>query len=178
VRQRKNDDAVEIIAQLSALLRLAIDRTGLQEIPLQQEVEFIQRYLDIEHVRFGEKLRVVFDLEPAALGALVPNIVLQPLVENAIKHGISLRTTPGTVRLAASRKSNRLHIEIVNDGPERAVAPEAAPATGRKPGIGLPNARAQLGKLYGGDYQLEITRQPVGVTVVSLDLPWREAPAA
>ncbi len=178
VRQRKNDDAVDIIAQLSALLRLAIDRTGLQEIPLHQEVDFIRRYLDIEHVRFGDKLRVDFALEPAALGALVPNIVLQPLVENAVKHGISLRTSPGTVRLAASRQGQRLHIEIMDDGAEGPAPNCIGSPKPQKPGIGLANTRAQLDKLYGADYRLEIIRQPAGGTVVILNLPWRQAPAA
>lgn len=173
VRQKKNDAAVEIIAQLSALLRLAIDRSGLQEIPLEQELDFIRRYLDIEQVRFGDKLRVAFALEPAALSATVANIVLQPLVENAIKHGISLRTTPGTVRISANRRGERLHIEIANDGPDEPVV--AAPGPARRPGIGLANTRAQLDKLYGRDYRLAITTQPTGVTIVSLNLPWRQA---
>jgi two-component system LytT family sensor kinase len=177
VRQRKNDAAVEIIAQLSALLRLAIDRSGLHEIPLEQEVDFIRRYLDIEQVRFGDKLRVAFVLEPAALGASVANIVLQPLVENAIKHGISLRTTPGMVRIAAGRSGDRLQVEITNDGPEDLTAPRPA-ATARKPGIGLANTRAQLDNLYGTDYRLEMTTQPSGVTTVTLNLPWRHAISA
>lgn len=177
VRQRKNDEAVEIIAQLSALLRLAIDRTGLQEIALHHEIDFIRRYLDIEHVRFGAKLRVEFALEPAALDASVPNIVLQPLVENAIKHGISLRTSPGVVRLAAGRRDNRLLIEITNDGPEESSPVDPSTSASRKPGIGLANTRAQLGKLYGTDYQLVLTTQPAGPTIVSLNLPWRPAPA-
>jgi len=176
VRQQKNDAAVEIIAQLSALLRLAIDRTGLQEIPLHQEIDFIRRYLEIEHVRFGDKLRVDFALEPEALNTLVPNIVLQPLVENAIKHGISLRTTPGTVRVAARRSGARLRIEIADDGAED-PPPVRPDRGGKKPGIGLANTRAQLDKLYGADYQLEISPQPVGGTVVTLNLPWRQAPA-
>ena len=104
VRQRKNDAAVEIIAQLSALLRLAIDQTGLQETPLEQELDFIRRYLEIEHVRFGDKLRVDFAIDPAALEVMVPNIILQPLVENAIKHGISLRITPGLIRVVAVQR--------------------------------------------------------------------------
>jgi signal transduction histidine kinase len=174
VRQEKNDAAVEIIAQLSALLRLAIDRSGLQEIPLEQELEFIQRYLDIEQVRFGDKLRVKLDLEPAALSASVANIVLQPLVENAIKHGISLRTTPGTVRITAHRRGDRLQIEIANDGPEEPAA--ARPS--RPPGIGLANTRAQLDKLYGRDYRLDLSTQPTGVTTVTLNLPWRQATPA
>lgn len=173
VRQHKNDAAVEIIAQLSALLRLAIDRGGLKEIPLEQEIDFIRRYLDIEQVRFGDKLRVSFALEPAAMVASVANIVLQPLVENAIKHGISLRTTPGAVRVSARREGNRLRIEIANDGPEDQR--EVRPAASRKPGIGLANARAQLDKIYGGDYRLELATQPSGITLVTLDLPWRRA---
>ena len=174
VRQGRNIEAVEIIAQLSALLRLAIDRSGLQEIPLEQEMDFIRRYLDIEQMRFGEKLRVAFVLEPAALGAAVANIVLQPLVENAIKHGISLRTTPGTVRVSAGRTGDRLQVEITNDGPEDPASVRRAPA-GRKPGIGLANIRAQLDNLYGTDYRLELTTQPSGETIVTLNLPWRQA---
>jgi two-component system LytT family sensor kinase len=178
VRQQKNEAAVEIIAQLSALLRLAIERTGLQEIPLHQELDFIQRYLDIEHVRFGDKLRVEFALEPASLDALVPNIVLQPLVENAIKHGISLRTTPGAVRLASSRRGSRLHIEIADDGADGPSPACTEQSGGKRQGIGLANTRAQLDKLYGLDYQLKLTKQPEGGTVVTLELPWRTAPAA
>ncbi|MES1194495.1 MAG: histidine kinase, partial [Opitutus sp.] len=165
VRQQKNDAAVEIIAQLSALLRLAIDRTGLQEIPLHQEIDFIQRYLDIEHVRFGDKLRVEFALAPDSLEALVPNIVLQPLVENAIKHGISLRTTPGTVRLSSIRSGDRLRIEIADDGSD-GPSPACTNPGGKKPGIGLANTRAQLDTLYGADYRLKLAKRPAGGTVV------------
>ena len=176
VRQHKNDAAVEIIAQLSALLRLAIDRTGLQEIPLHQEIDFIRRYLDIEQVRFGDKLRVEFVLDPASLDVLVPNIVLQPLVENAIKNGISLRTSPGRVRVMTAHKGDRLRIEITDDGLDG--TPRDTIQTGtKKAGIGLANTRAQLDKLYGADYRLEMVKQPAGPTIVSLELPWRTAPA-
>ncbi len=175
VRQQKNEQAVEIIAQLSELLRLAIERTGLQQIPLTQELDFIRRYLEMERLRYGEKLLVQFDIESAALDVLVPNIVLQPLVENAIKHGISLRTNPGTVRVAAHRTGDRLHIAITDDGPEGRAMP---PKNRKGPGIGLANSRAQLDRLYGADYRLEMVKRPEGGTVVSLDLPWRRAPAA
>lgn len=174
VRQKKNDEAVEIIAQLSALLRLAIERTGLIQIPLHQELEFIERYLAIEHVRFAEKLRVELAVDPATLDALVPNIVLQPLVENAIKHGISRRTTPGTVRLASTQGGGRLHITISND---RADEPTAGAADrGASTGIGLANTRAQLEKLYGVDYHLEFIHDPRGMTTVALNIPLRRMP--
>jgi two-component system LytT family sensor kinase len=177
VRQQKNEAAVEIIAQLSALLRLALERTGLQEIPLEEEIDFISRYLEIEHVRFGDKLRIAIAVEPAALGVLLPNLVLQPLVENAIKHGISRRTTPGLVRIQVGRTADRLRIEIADDGPDN--QPQDATVTDmKKPGgIGMTNTRARLDRLYGTDYQLRMSPRPEGGTVVALNLPWRPAPA-
>ena len=177
VRQKRNDSAVEIIAQLSALLRLAIERTGRQELPLDEEIDFIRRYLEIEQVRFGEKLRLDFSLDPAALDAVVPNLVLQPLVENAIKHGISRRTRPGTVRLAVRRMDSRLQVEVVDDGPDGSpVEPDAD--ENRRSGIGLSNTRARLEKIYGTDYLLEMLPRPEGGMRVRLDLPWRVMPSA
>ena len=172
VRQKRNDAAVEIIAQLSALLRLAIERTGRQELPLDEEIDFIRRYLEIEQVRFGEKLRLDFALDPAALDAAVPNLVLQPLVENAIKHGISRRTRPGTLRLAARRLDSRLQLEIVDDGPGGSSL-DRETGDGRPGGIGLSNTRARLEKIYGSDYHLEMIPRPEGGMRVCLDLPWR-----
>lgn len=171
VRQQRNEQAVEMIAQLSELLRLAMERTGLVEIPLHQELDFIRRYLQIEHLRYGEKLRTEFAVEPAALNALVPNIVLQPLVENAIKHAISLRITPGVVRVTAGRRDQRLQVEIIDDGPEG--PPRPIPDGRPRRGIGLANSRAQLEKLYGSDYRLDMMKRPEGGTIIQLDLPWR-----
>ena len=173
VRQQKTAQAVEIIAQLSELLRMAIERTGLHEIPLHQELEFIRRYLDIERLRYGDKLKIEFRVESAAQEVLVPNIVLQPLVENAIKHSISLRTNPGWVRLQAARAGDRLIVSVVDDGPENAPSPQDSR---KRPGIGLANSRAQLDKLYGADYRLEMVKRPEGGTTIQLDLPWRVAP--
>jgi sensor histidine kinase YesM len=173
VRQRKNEQAVEIIAQLSELLRLAIERGALQEVPLQQEMDFIQRYLDIERLRYGDKLRTDFAIEPDTVNLLVPNIVLQPLVENAIKHAISLRTNPGLVQVAARQADGRLHITVTDDGPENPPPPILVR---KRPGIGLANSRAQLEKLYGPDYRLEVLKR-VGRegTMIQLDLPARPA---
>jgi len=174
VRQGQNDAAVEIIAQLSTLLRLAIERTGIHEVPLEEEIEFIRRYLDIERVRFGDKLRTDLAFDEGTLDALVPNLVLQPLVENAIKHGISLRTQPGTVWLSARRQGDRLLVEIANDGPELGPAASRISRPG-KPGIGLANTRARLHQAFQSDYQLEITERSEGGMVVRIDLPWRSA---
>lgn len=173
MRQRRNDAAVEVIAQLSALLRLALERTGKQQLALEDEMDFIRRYLQIEWIRFGEKLVLDFDLEPAALRTTVPNLVLQPLVENAIKHGISRRTEPGTVRIAARREGDRVKLEIENDGAQAAPTPSG---DGRSGGLGLANTRTRLEKIYGSDYHLEMIHRADGGMRVRLDLPWRPLP--
>lgn len=175
VRQKKNEVAVEVIARLSALLRRALDRTGHEAISLENEMDFIRHYLDIERVRFGEKLRVNFSIDPATLGALVPNMVLQPLVENAIKHGISRRITPGAVSIIIARNNDRVAIEIINDGPE--TPPVAAgDGTGSSRSIGLANTRLRLDKLYGVDYELSVVTRAEGGVVVMLNIPWQPAP--
>jgi len=173
MRQRRNEAAVEVVAQLSTLLRLAIERTGRQELPLGDEVDFIRRYLEIERIRFGDKLRLEFDLDPAALEGLVPNLLLQPLVENAIKHGISRRSTPGTVRVAARRLADRVDLAIENDGPDQPAS--ARPDDGRRGGIGLTNTRSRLEKVYGPDYRLEMISSAEGGMLVCVNLPWRAA---
>ncbi len=173
VRQQRNELAVEMIAQLGELLRFAMEKIELQELPFEQELDFVRCYLNIERVRFGEKLDVTIQVEPDALGAMVPNLLLQPLVENAIKHGISKRLTPGCVRIVAARRAGRLLLEVSDDGP--GVAP--APAGQAPAGIGLRNTRGRLTHLYGGDYRFEIAPRPEGGTSVRLDLPWREAHA-
>ncbi len=176
VRQKKNDVAVEVIAQLSALLRRALDRTGQATISLEHEMDFIRQYLDIEKVRFGDKLRFAWAIDPACLGAMVPNLVLQPLVENAIKHGISQRVTPGALSISATRSGDRLEIAITNDGPEK-LLPEPTGPNGRSPGIGLTNTRLRLEKLYGVDYGFSVRPREDGGMLVSLNLPWQPAPA-
>ncbi len=174
VRQGKNEAAVEVIAQLSSLLRRALERTGHPIVSLEEEMEFIRSYLEIEKVRFGEKLQFHFSLQPEIAAALVPNLVLQPLVENAIKHGISRRIAPGAVSITARRSGDRLAVEIVNDGPDD---PRAAPDLGRErsTGIGLPNTRLRLEKLYGADYRFDVVPRADGGMCIRLDLPWQSA---
>ncbi|HVW20283.1 MAG TPA: histidine kinase [Opitutaceae bacterium] len=169
VRARKNESAVDMIAQLSSLLRLTMDSIDQQEQTLGQELAFITSYLDVERVRFSDKLRTELDVPAEIQGCAVPNLLLQPLVENAIKHGVSRRTSPGCVRVAGARRGERLFLEVIDDGPG---LPEAGP--GRPGGIGLRNTRSRLQHAYGDDFRLEISRRPEGGTSVRLDLPWRE----
>lgn len=168
VRQNRNEDAIDVMARLSSLLRLAIERTGQQELSLEQEIDFIHRYLEIEQVRFGDKLRFDIAVAGKVLDGAVPNLILQPLVENAIKHGISRRTRPGDLTISVVRAADRLHVAVLNDGPDGPPAAPAAPG-----GIGLRNTRTRLEKIFGNDFRLEMSPQAGGGMKVFLDIPWR-----
>jgi LytS/YehU family sensor histidine kinase len=139
-------------------------------VTLAEEVEYLQRYLDIQKVRFGERLRIVMDVPPALHGALVPNLLLQPLVENAIKHGIAERRAGGTVDVTAALRNDLLHLRIFNDGP--ALPPDwQAPHTG----VGIGNLRTRLQILYGSGAELRLGSAESGGIEVLVTLPFREA---
>jgi two-component system, LytTR family, sensor kinase len=171
VRQGRNQVAVDMIAQLSSLLRMTMETIEEPELPLVREIAFVRSYLEIERIRFGEKLTVAAEVDPAALACLVPNLLLQPVVENAVKHGIAPRISPGRVELRALRRGGRLELEVSDDGP-------GIPESARANGIGLGNVRRRLSRIYGGDYRLEVGARPGGGTRVRFDLPWREAPGS
>lgn len=163
--------ADEMITNLSELLRATLD-TAAQEIPLRQELEFLDRYLEIQQMRFGERLRVEKDLDAAALEALVPTLILQPLVENAIRHGIEPARGPGVVTVRARRGENGVLLLSVRDsggGP----APREKPS----PGIGLANTRARLEALYGRAARLSLHTDAEGGFTVEMEIPFREASA-
>mgnify|MGYP001412466877 CR=1 FL=1 len=178
IRQRRNDEAVDVITELGMLMRMTMERTGRQEVPLAEEVEFVRRYLHLEWIRFGEKLLPDYEIDPTVLRASVPSFLLQPLVENAIKHGISKRRNPGRVRVSAERRAGRLIIEIENDGPESKGAVVDGEVAQRRDGIGLANTRARLARIYGTDHRIELRSRSDGGMIVQLDLPWREAVAS
>lgn len=175
VRQGRNEQADETIVQLSELLRFVMVNIDLQEMPFEEELAFVRCYLDVERVRFGERLAVGFDVTSEALGCVVPNLLLQPLVENAIKHGVARRTGPGRVTITAARTGNRLRVEVLNDGPIPATGVLADGWPVKSTGIGLRNTRSRLDHVYGTDYRFEITARAEGGAVVRLDLPWRDA---
>lgn len=179
VRQGLNEQADETIVQLSELLRFVMVNIDLQELPFEQELAFVRCYLEVERVRFGERLTVTFDVAPEALGCVVPNLLLQPLVENAIKHGVARRSGPGTVTITAARSAGRLQVEVLNTGPVPAPGTLAGGWPVKSPGIGLRNTRSRLDHVYGTDYRFEIAARSEGGAVVRIDLPWRDfaAPA-
>ncbi|MFP2904973.1 sensor histidine kinase [Pyxidicoccus sp. 3LFB2] len=163
--------ADRMVGQLSELLRASLERDGRQEVPLSEEVELLAPYLDIERTRFSDRLQVEVDVAPEARDALVPPLLLQPLVENAIRHGISPRRGPGRVWVRAARSGERLSVEVRDDG----VGPPAAGLEGLREGIGLGSTRARLEKLYGAAQVLTLeANAPRGFTV-SLSLPYRSA---
>lgn len=156
-----------MIARLSDLLRLSLDHVSSNMVPLQQELEFLDNYLDIEKTRFEERLTIVREIDPEALDAAVPNLLLQPLVENAIRHGISKKASGGTVEIKAAKHGSRLKMTITDDG----RSPGASTAGS---GIGLANTRARLTQLFGQDFTFEL--QPTGVgSQVVIDLPFQSS---
>ncbi len=167
VREQRNDDAVQLIARLSALLRTSLESNRVHTVTLRQELEFLSRYLEIQQARFGERLRYAADAEPEALSALVPNLFLQPVVENAILHGVAQKAAPGEVKISARVHGRRLQVEVHDDGPGFDVR-EAPLAEG----VGLTNTRERLAKHYGTDYQMVLKSERGRGVTVSLVLPF------
>jgi two-component sensor histidine kinase len=164
---RNVDAADNMIAKLSDLLRLSLQTVGVQEVPLKQELDFLSKYLEIEQTRFRDRLTVVFDVQPDTLDALVPNLVLQPLVENAIKHGIGPRPTPGQIEIRSRRVGSLLEMEVRDNG----VGLSAARLTDFNRGVGLANTRSRLQHLYGSSHRFEFRQPPGGGLSVLIAIP-------
>ena len=170
VRDQKSDAAVSMIVGLSEFLRRALEDSHRSQVTLEEEVEYLQRYLEIQKVRFGERLQVIMDIPAELLHAQVPNLLLQPLVENAIKHGISKRADGGTVRIAGARNDGSLCLRIHNDGPD---SPRDWQTT--RIGVGISNLRTRLQILHGDKSELQLKRTDAGGVEVVVTLPLKEA---
>jgi sensor histidine kinase YesM len=150
---------------------------GIQEVPLQQELEFLARYLEIQKTRFQDRLEVILDIPPETLDVRVPNQVLQPIVENAIRHGIDARSGQGLIEIRARATDHMLELTVRDDGPglrsevRLDLQQDNAPRDGR--GIGLANTRARLRELYGPASTLHLGNHPDGGAIVTLSLPLR-----
>lgn len=185
------------LVALSELLRLALSQSEKQEGALREELEFVRRYLEIQQTRFGEKLRVEQDIEPQTLDCMVPTLVLQPLVENAIRHGIEPAEKTGVVRVSASHSEEKLVLTVEDDGvgftsastdsggpKDSAGLQPGSPTPARSAttslvlrsagtGIGLANLRDRLRALYGARQKLELMPRPLGGVIVRVEIPWR-----
>jgi signal transduction histidine kinase len=158
--------ADRMIARLGDLLRLALQHFGAEEVPLREELEFLLSYLEIEQARLGPRLSFDLDVEPGTVEARVPTLLLQPLVENAIRHGVGARPGPGRVEVRARREAGWLRLEVRDSGPGLTSGEPAE-------GVGLSNTRARLGRLYGDEYQFELAGGPGGGAVVRVVIPFR-----
>jgi two-component system, LytTR family, sensor kinase len=170
------DAADRMIARLGDFLRLTLENAGTQEVSLQKELEFLTCYLEIERVRFQDRLTTSVEVEPSALDAPVPNLILQPIVENALRHGVAQTRGPGRVEISAKRERGSLRIRVWDNGPGlRAIT---RPDDGLKVGLGLSNTRARLEQLYGPAHRFELANAPGGGLLVTLEIPVPEgAPA-
>ncbi len=164
--------ATQMIAGLSTLLRHVLESSGSEEVTLAEELAIVRTYLDIELVRFEDRLRVNWNIDEDTLLAQVPHLVLQPLVENAIRHGIAPRSSLGTVEISAVRRDGSLHLSVADDG-------VGMPST-RQPsaGVGLSNTRSRLQHLYGVHHAMTLAAPQQGGVRVELVLPFRGGGAA
>jgi two-component system LytT family sensor kinase len=166
VRQQKGQQAEETLARFSDLLRAVLADMDVQEVTLARELEYLKLYLSIEQLRFSDRLRVEIDVDPDLLDAAVPHMGLQPIVENAIHHGIGQRATPGLIQIRAQRIGDTLHLTVRDDGPGFL----SNGAGGLK--LGLANTRARLKQLYGDSSELRTESVAVGGALVTMSLPF------
>ncbi|HBE83554.1 MAG TPA: hypothetical protein DDW24_12375, partial [Blastocatellia bacterium] len=165
------DAADRMLNDLSDLLRMSFQNLEVQEVSLKQELEFLRKYLEIEQMRFRDRLHVVVDVGPDIFDAQVPNMILQPLVENAIKHGIGPRANGGRIDIGAMRTNGHLQVTVCDDG-------IGLPETGltRPPeGVGLSNTRRRLKHLYGKDHRFDLEQNGGGGVRVKLEIPYKES---
>ena len=167
--------ARRMIARLSELLRATLASNGEPEVPLEREIEVLERYLDIERVRLGDRLRVEYAVDDDALEALVPTLLLQPLVENAVRHGIAPQARPGHIRIGGRVDGPTLRLSVADDG--QGLRGDAG-GPGEAEGIGLSNTRARLAQRYGSAARLELENGDSRGLTVRVAMPLTRAPAA
>ncbi len=168
VREQKNDEAVTLIARLSSLLRMSLDNTRIHEVTVRQEMDFLERYIEIQKARFSDRLNIAIAIEPAAMEARIPNLLLQPIVENAILHGIATKSGPGHVEVRGRVEAGKLHLEVRDDGPGFCDGGKRA-----KEGIGLSNTRERIAKIYGTQGRLTLHSESGHGVTVEIILPCR-----
>ena len=167
-RKGDSEGVVRMLGSLGDLLRASLDKDLAHEVPLARELALLDRYAEIQTVRFGDRLAFVRDIDTGALNALVPTMILQPIVENAVRHGIEARLDPGCVTIRAVRDGEHLRLEVRDTGPGFGGA-----GAGGGTGIGLSSTSARLQHLYGENHRVEIRDLEGGGAFVALTIPWR-----
>jgi two-component system LytT family sensor kinase len=168
---RDPDKADQMIERLSELLRITLHKVGVQEVELGEELEYLGAYLDIEQVHFGDRLRIEYRIDAAAMDALVPTLILQPLVENSIRHGLEPMVRAGTLTIEAQADGDTLWLRVRDDG---AGLPKNWK---RREGVGLTNTRSRLDRLYGEQAALTVRENPGGGVLVDIYIPLRRKAA-
>lgn len=169
VRDGDPTGAVDMIAKLGDVLRRVLRTGGDPEAPLRDEIDFLRGYLEIEQARFGDRLRVAWQLDPRSESLPVPQLILQPLVENALRHGLSRRARPGSLTISSSVRDERLELVVTDDG-DGLPADLAARSSA---GVGLANVRARLSHLYGDSAELSLAPREAGGVAARIVLPLR-----
>jgi sensor histidine kinase YesM len=164
------ESARKMITRLGDFLRLTLENSGSQEVTLQQEMEFLRCYLEIERIRFQNRLVTRMDISPQSLEAKVPNLILQPIVENAIRHGIAPRSTTGLLEIEAKRLNGTLRIQVRDNGP--GLPKHRTSDNLIKKGLGLANTETRLERLYGADHFFDLSNDPAGGLIVTLEIPF------
>ena len=167
VREQRNEAAVTMIARLSEFLRRVVNDSDRQQVPLAEELDFTEKYLDIQKARFGDRLSFTLDVSEDLRSAQVPSLILQPMVENAVKHGIAKRVRGGAIHIAAARSNGTLTLRVYNDGPS--LPPDWEQTT---TGVGVQNVRTRLQNLYGAAYEFNLVNRRGGVEA-SVSVPYR-----
>jgi len=166
VREKRNDAAVTMIAGLSDFLRRVVQDSDKQQVSLIEELEFTQKYLDIQKVRFADRLTVSLDVPEDLFPVQVPCLILQPMVENAVKHGIAKRVQGGAIRIAAVRSNGTITLSVCNDGPSLPVGWDQTQS-----GVGISNVRTRLQGLYGNKFELSLQNGDQGGVKASVSIP-------
>jgi LytS/YehU family sensor histidine kinase len=153
---------------------MALDRRGAQEVPLTNDLEFLGKYLEIEQARFGDRLAVRFDIDPDTLDALVPSLLLQPLVENSVRHAVAAQSQGGFVEVLSRQAGGHLELKVRDNGP--GLPKERTPSPPQ--GLGLANTRSRLEHLYGASQHLQFSDTPGGGLTVTVIIPFRRETSA
>jgi LytS/YehU family sensor histidine kinase len=167
---RDREAAEQMIGNLSDLLRMSFEKLEVQEIPLKQELEFLKKYLEIEQMRFHDRLLVEMNISPDTLDACVPNMILQPLVENAIKHGIAPRSEGGKIEIAAQLVNDKLELSVADNG----IGVPLNDIENISEGVGLSNTRRRLKHLYGNGHEFNLTPIEMSGFQVNLTIPFKQ----
>jgi two-component system LytT family sensor kinase len=170
----ENPNAANVmLVQLSDLLRMTLEHAETQEVPLSREIEFLDRYLQIQQTRFGDRLTIRKQIDASTMEAYVPYLVLQPLVENALRHGIGTMPGPGTVEIRVNRNDGMLQLQVKDTGPGMTAMPDGVKKNG---GLGLTNTQARLLQLYGNRQRVDIENNPNGGLQVTITMPYHTTP--